>query len=67
MKQSSEKLESLESLDTLQELHDGQAVVYSGRCGAWAKAVNRTCVDRNTLVNLTLHNNLSQGLSKVRG
>jgi len=67
-KQHNEKLEALEELDKEEELPDAHLRKAAGRggCRPGLKAVNGTCVHKDTPVSLALHNNLSLALNKLR-
>ena len=68
MKQHNEKLEALEQLDNEKELPDAHLRVKGrGRCRPGLKAVNGTCVAKETPVTVTLQNNVSSALDKLRG
>ena len=67
MKQHNEKLEALEELDNEEELPDAHLRRKGrGGCRLGLKAVNGTCVLKETPVSVTLHNNLSLALNKLR-
>ena len=68
-KQHNEKLEALEELDKEEELPDAHLRKKAGRggCRSGLKAVKGTCVLKETPVNVTLHNNVSLALNKLRG
>ena len=69
MKQNNEKLEALEELDKEEELPDAHLRKKAGRggCRSGLKAVRGTCVLKETPVSVTLHNNVSLALNKLRG
>ena len=68
MKQNNEKLEALEELDKEEELPDAHLRKAAGRggCRPGLKAVNGTCLAKETPVTLELHTNLSLALNKLR-
>ena len=68
-KQHNEKLEALEELDKEEELPDAHLRKKAGRggCRSGLKAVKGTCVLKETPVSVTLHNNVSLALNKLRG
>ena len=67
-KQHNEKLEALEELDKEEELPDAHLRKAAGRggCRSGLKSVRGTCVLKETPVSVTLDNNVSQALDKVR-
>jgi hypothetical protein len=67
VKQHNEKLEALEQLDNEEELPDAHLRVKGrGRCRPGLKAVNGTCVVKETPVNVTLLPNVSEALNKLQ-
>jgi len=68
VKQNNEKLEALELIDKEEERPDAHLRNKSGRggCRSGLKAVRGTCVLKETPVSVTLDNNVSQALNKVR-
>ena len=68
MKQHNEKLEALELIDKEKELPDAHLRVKGrGRCRPGLKAVNRTCVAKETHVTVALPTSVSLALNKLRG
>jgi hypothetical protein len=60
VKQHNEKLEALEELDK------DPTVWLDTRCRSGAKSFKGICVMKEAPVTVALHNNISQGLSKLR-
>ena len=68
MTQGKEKVDSLDELDEDDELPDAHLRKGAGRggCRPGLKSVNRTCVHKDTPVNIPLDNGISLALNKVR-
>ena len=68
MTQGTEKVDSLDELDKEEERPDAHLRKGAGRggCRPGLKAVNGTCVRKETPISIALNNSVSLALNKVR-